>query len=332
MKATRWWWLDARRRLVRRIVEPAIICDAAGTVVALNAAAERLAGAPAQLPRDWGRQPRPFIGHRPTLRFPLHGGDTLFLAEPEGDAPTERLYRSMRDTLYRVISTIAHDLRSPLASLVFNIKVLQSRWQTLPPAEVDRTLEAMSRACELEMKAVAELVEQVNSDEGRACELATVFDRIDELLSPLFRDQDNVLRLDLPRGLQVAAAPMVLEQIFVNLIRNAVESDHGPVTVLVEGRRHGAEIVVRVQNDGPPIPAAQRARIFTPFFSTKPTGTGMGLVFAREAARDLGGDLRIVAGEATVFEVVLPLDDPPAAQRRKGASSGAPGSTGGGPR
>lgn len=311
--------------MVRRIADPALVCDASGAVVAINRAARALTGEPTLLPRDWGRQPQPFMGARPAVRFELASGDLLFIARPDADAPTERLYRSMRDTLYRVISTIAHDLRSPLASLFFNVGVLQSRWRALPPDEVDRTLEAMSRACELEMKAVAALVEQVNTDESRGCELAGLFERIEELLSPMFRDAENRLTIEVPRGVFVGAAPMVLEQIFVNLIRNAVESRAGPVHVRVHTTVTERQVAVQVHNDGPPIPTARRARIFTPFFSTKPTGTGMGLVFAREAARDLGGDLRILPGEATVFEAVLPREAPPSADPGlRGARPSAP--------
>lgn len=295
--------------MLRRLGVPAILCDMRGVIIGANAGGRHILGAVKAVP-GWPPQMHElFIGSERLRRYPMTDGEWLLVAVGDVDAPpTERIYRSMRDTLYRVISTIAHDLRSPLASLFFNVGVLQARWRTLPPDEVDRTLDAMSRACELEMKAVAGLVERIGSEPGEGTDLVALFERIEELLSPLFRDKDNTLGIVVDPDARVAAAPMVLEQIFVNLIRNAVESRHDPVRVDVSVVCDESTVRVRIANDGPPIPRATQARIFRPFFSTKPTGTGMGLVFAREAARDLGGDLRILPGSRTIFEVALPLD------------------------
>ena len=295
--------------MLRRLGVPAILCDARGVITAANADGQHILGGLEAVP-NWPPQTHElFIGSERLRRYPLIDGEWILVAVGEVDAPpTERIYRTLRDTLYRVISTIAHDLRSPLASLFFNVGVLQARWRTLPPDEVDRVLDAMSRACELEMKAVAGLVERIGSEPGEGTDMITLFERIEELLSPLFRDQDNALGIVVDPDARVAAAPMVLEQIFVNLIRNAVESRPEPVRVDVSVVCDETTVRVRIANDGPTIPMATQTRIFKPFFSTKPTGTGMGLVFAREAARDLGGDLRILPGSRTIFEVALPLD------------------------
>lgn len=295
--------------MLRRLGVPAILCDMRGVVTAANSGGQSILGALKAVPAWPPQTDELFIGPERLRRYPLVDGEWMLVAVGDVDAPpTERIYRALRDTLYRVISTIAHDLRSPLASLFFNIGVLQARWRTLAPDAVDRTLDAMSRACELEMKAVAGLVERIASEPGEGTDMRTLFERIEELLSPLFRGQDNALDIVVDPDARVAAAPMVLEQIFVNVICNAIESRAAPVRVDVLVVCDEASVRVRIANDGPSIPLATQARIFKPFFSTKPTGTGMGLVFAREAARDLGGDLRILPGPRTIFEVALPLD------------------------
>ncbi len=69
---------------------------------------------------------------------------------------------------------------------------------------------------------------------------------------------------------------------------------------------------IEVRDDGPGVPAALREQIFTPFFTTREKGTGLGLAFVREIVRDHGGDVAVrdAPGGGSVFSFDLPAAAP----------------------
>jgi len=119
------------------------------------------------------------------------------------------------------------------------------------------------------------------------------------------------LAADLPR-LQVGRGD--LEQALVHLIGNAFEAADAPVRVTVSTRATGRGVEIVVQDDGPGIPAEDRARIFNPFFTThrERGGTGLGLPLAHRLVADHGGtlDLDCRSGDGATFRIGLPADPP----------------------
>ena len=87
----------------------------------------------------------------------------------------------------------------------------------------------------------------------------------------------------------VNADPNMLRQILINLVKNAVEADAGHISV----EESENPTTVYVSNDGRPIPPEVRRSIFVPFFTTKRTGTGIGLSFSRRLMIQQGGTLNL---------------------------------------
>jgi signal transduction histidine kinase len=120
---------------------------------------------------------------------------------------------------------------------------------------------------------------------------------------------------------EVEAEPAVLEAdgslltaALVNLVKNAVQASPPGGRVRVTGRGEGPGYTIRVQDNGPGVPEAERERIFEPFFTTREKGTGLGLPLSRKIARAHGGELRLVPSSpgATTFELTLPRGTTPA--------------------
>ncbi len=120
-------------------------------------------------------------------------------------------------------------------------------------------------------------------------------------------DDDRALRAD----------PHQLKQVLINLIRNAAESIERDGRIVLRAchrrlplaGRMQPVLVLEVEDNGAGIPAEVQARLFDPFFSTKPTGTGLGLSIAMRILEKHGGTLQFqtAPGQGTTFGLVLPL-------------------------
>jgi len=115
-----------------------------------------------------------------------------------------------------------------------------------------------------------------------------------------------------PQGLRVAGDPGRLDQVFVNLLANAIDavSDAPARRILVEAVPVGGEVVISVADSGPGLSPEVADRVFEPFFSTKEVGEGLGLGLSLSYGiiRDMGGSIRAEnrAGGGAVFVITLP--------------------------
>lgn len=177
----------------------------------------------------------------------------------------------------------------------------------------------IANACEWQQRAIAAFVESARAAAPQDVPLKDLLFRVAELLRPLFREGSNRLIIHLQRDLVVRGTPLSLEHIFTNLVTNAAAASDSPVEVRIEDEivtddQATPTVCVVVRDDGPGIAPEVREQIFEPFFSTKLHGAGMGLCLAREAARHIGGDLKLRddEGPGATFEIRLPLGTPPA--------------------
>ena len=103
-----------------------------------------------------------------------------------------------------------------------------------------------------------------------------------------------------------------VKQAVVNVLRNAIEASPPGADVVVRGALADGAAEIAVTDRGPGIPAADRAAIFTPFFTTKEHGSGLGLAIAREFAEAHGGALAAESrdGGGATFVLRLPREGP----------------------
>jgi two-component system NtrC family sensor kinase len=107
-----------------------------------------------------------------------------------------------------------------------------------------------------------------------------------------------------------------LNQVWTNLIHNAIQAMDGRGEILIETKVDDRDVLVTIQDSGPGVSAEVAARIFEPFFTTKAKGegTGLGLSICARIVEKHGGTLRVDSHEGcTRFEVRLPIDGPPPA-------------------
>ena len=150
-------------------------------------------------------------------------------------------------------------------------------------------------------------------------ELNPILERVGMLTRTQNREAPIEVRLSLQSGLPtVRADPAQLEQVFLNLARNACEAmaDGGTLTIvteLLETEGPAPRVQVRFVDTGPGIPEEVLRNLFIPFFTTKRTGTGLGLAICQRIAQTHGGSISVRSqlGQGTTVTVRLRRADEP---------------------
>ena len=326
---------------------PFVVIDGAARVLeATPSAAELIARfqlvteLPAFLPADLARElaNTPFgvpIMWRPRAesdevlgctRYPLGDDRRLLLMREiteQQRALSKRMHRQRLEETGRLAAVMAHDLRSPLSSIVYNVDLLQTRAGELSSSARELLHETQIAADQMR-RTIAGLLDFVRLGPPITTtqSLREIVDRVSSLLRPMFRAGAHELHIELhDERVRVRGNPLTVEQIFVNLLVNATDACDRPVHVRIAsqhvpasapGPRFGAAsddmVLIRVSDDGPGIAAELAEHVFEPFITSKPNGTGLGLTIAREAAQSLGGQLvleDVAAGCA--MAVLLPV-------------------------
>ena len=131
-----------------------------------------------------------------------------------------------------------------------------------------------------------------------------------------------------PADLLAEADTHLLEQVLINLITNAVDAMAETIDreLIIRCDRHAEQVRIRVCDNGKGIDAATAERVFVPFFTTKPGGSGIGLSLARQIAVAHGGQLQLSANQprGAVFTLLLPAAGGEASGAQTQGSSVAP--------
>jgi nitrogen fixation/metabolism regulation signal transduction histidine kinase len=275
----------------------------------LNRAGERLLGRPAEsmLERtaaELGLGQALDAAVLPVLELKLPGGSGRFEAHRgtfrQGGVPHELLVltdvsRALREeerlAWQRLIRVLGHELNNslaPIKSLAGSLDDLVARQPRPPDWETDvrRGLAVMGGRAESLVRfldAYAKLA-RLPPPQRRPVDLGELVRRVAGLETRL-----KVAVEDAP-AVRVRADPDQIEQLLINLVRNAVDASlETGGGVRLHWRPKGPWVEVAVEDEGPGLPAS--ANLFVPFFTTKPEGSGIGLVLSRQIAEAHGGTL-----------------------------------------
>ncbi|MEM6524746.1 MAG: HAMP domain-containing sensor histidine kinase, partial [Bacteroidota bacterium] len=141
-------------------------------------------------------------------------------------------------------------------------------------------------------------------------DIVKLVERIVHLLQPDLGHSLIELNVMTPKSLEVKADNELLEQVLINLVKNAIEALNGKRNgrIEVSANKKGAKkCEIKITDNGPGITDEVLERIFIPFYTTKKSGTGVGLSFAKQIIKLHGGELvvRTELGIGTTFKIVF---------------------------
>jgi two-component system sensor histidine kinase HydH len=197
-------------------------------------------------------------------------------------------------SLGEMSAVLAHEIKNPLASLKGNAQLLAAmQTEDKPKAKAERVVDEARRLEQL----VADLLKFV-----RTGEIARADADVAALVGEQARDG---VTIDAPAPLRWSLDADRVREVIANLVDNAVAA--GP-PVVVRARARGDRLVIEVSDRGPGVAAADRDKIFEPFFTNKTQGTGLGLAVARRIVELHGGTIVVGDGDGAgaVFRVEIP--------------------------
>ena len=216
--------------------------------------------------------------------------------------------------LGRFTSSVAHEIRNPLTGIGMGVrrlaKVLADR-----PAEAEHVEFVLN-----EIRRLDRIVQQLfDVTHPRKLDLAPrsledTVRRAERSLEGLFEERHVRVDCDVEPGLPPAPHDAdQMQQVFINLLKNAAEASPEGASVrvkLARGRAGGGALLASVSDQGNGIDAQARQTLFEPFFTTKPKGTGLGLYITHEIVKRHGGTLAVQSepGRGATFTLELPLD------------------------
>jgi signal transduction histidine kinase len=228
---------------------------------------------------------------------------------------TDLLLASQLRALTRVYGAITHDLKAPLHAMVLNLDLLQSALRrgegAREAAESEQYLGVLREELErLDRSLLALLAETTPAGHRREeFDVRAMVEEIERLLLPQARLQHVALEARLPgTAVRIAGQRDRLKQAILNVAINALEamSDGGALELRLETLPDQAEVLIT--DSGPGIPEAVRPRIFDMHFTTKTSGTGIGLYVARSIVEAHGGEISVgsAPGRGSEFRLRLP--------------------------
>ena len=208
-------------------------------------------------------------------------------------AETEKLRASL-------LTSVSHDLRTPLASIIGTLASLRSFGNRYDDTTRNELLGSAQDEAERLNRYVANLLDMTRIDAGalearrEPCDLAEVIAAAVRRVQPALGE--HRLKLNLPANLPLLLLDETLmDQVLVNLLDNAAKYTPAGSTIEIGASRHRFSIVISVRDDGPGLPPADLDRIFDKFYRVRENadraraGTGLGLAICRGFVLAMGG-------------------------------------------
>lgn len=206
---------------------------------------------------------------------------------------------------------VAHEIRNPLGSMSIFATILERELAAEP--ERQRLANHITTGIKSLDNILSNMLLFATSPEAKLKPVDVRKVLEDSLVLARGHERENVsVKAEFRGHTSIMADPVLLRQLFLNLVINALDAmDDGGVlkvrTRVVEDRQMYMEI--RVSDTGRGIPRENIDRVFDPFFSTKDRGTGLGLAIVSTVVNAHGGfmDVESAPGEGTVFTIGLPM-------------------------
>ncbi len=227
---------------------------------------------------------------------------------------TQQTIESERlNALTLLAAGVAHEIGNPLNSLHIHLQLMERTVQKLhdgAKGELQQSIDVARSEVDRLDSIVTQFLRAIRPSRPqlRPENLNTIIEETVRFFTPEIQDRDIVveqeLRSDLPL-LQLDRDQM--KQAFYNVIKNSVEAMQRHGILRIRTDLDDTHVVIRFADTGGGMSAENLSRVFEPYFTTKPSGTGLGLLIVRRIVREHGGELSIESGQGKGLTLTIRL-------------------------
>ncbi len=242
-------------------------------------------------------------------------------ADNKIDAMNAQLMHSDKlAALGKMGASVAHEINNPLVVVMQKIGWMEDLLKEEDiqkiknMEEYKKTIKKIDHHLERIRKVVHNMLGYARRMEPRfeAVDINETLDQTIDLLENYALVNNINIQTDLSSSLPIIANDQAqLQQVFLNLISNAIDAISKDGLIEIESRSANSRIVVTISDDGPGIPKDQQSKVFEPFFTTKETekGTGLGLWISYDIMEKMGGTIMVASkeGQGSAFTVKIPI-------------------------
>ena len=215
-------------------------------------------------------------------------------------------------SLGTLASGVAHEIRNPLTAIKARLFTLEKKIN--PESEAILQVNEIGNEINRLERIVKEflLFARPPKPEAKNFDLAPFLEQVSDFLQPELSEKSIRLAIEPSQPLFASGDVEHLKQILINLIQNAADASNPNDTITLHARnlnsRNANQIAIDVIDQGSGVPEEVAKKLFNPFYTTKPKGSGLGLSIAKRIAQAHHGDLTFVSapGEGTTFTLTLP--------------------------
>jgi two-component system, sporulation sensor kinase E len=208
---------------------------------------------------------------------------------------------------------VAHEIGNPLNSLHIHLQLMERSLQKLhdgAKTELEQSIEVARSEVNRLDSIVTQFLKAIRPSRPqlRPENVNTIIEEAVRFFTPELQDREIVveqeLRSDLPL-LQLDRDQM--KQAFYNVIKNSLEAVHRHGALRIRTDLDDTHVIIRFVDTGGGMSAENLSRVFEPYFTTKPSGTGLGLLIVRRIVRQHGGELSIESSEGKGLTLTIRL-------------------------
>jgi nitrogen fixation/metabolism regulation signal transduction histidine kinase len=228
----------------------------------------------------------------------------------------EQLARSERESAWREMAKqVAHEIKNPLTPMKLSVQHLKRAWDENAP-DFDKRVERFTNTIVEQIDSLSSIASEFSDfakmPEARA-EAIDLREVIQNALELYRNDTQFDIRTRIPdtESILISADKKQMLRVLINLIKNAIQSfipeRRGLLSLSLEIKNQ--LIVISVQDNGHGISPDQQEKIFSPNFTTKSSGMGLGLAMVKTIIEDSGGHISFSSQEGigTIFTISFPL-------------------------
>jgi two-component system, NtrC family, sensor kinase len=253
--------------------------------------------------------------------YALHLQDMVQAKTAELQSAQQMLIRAEKlASIGHLAASIAHEINNPLQPIRIVLEDMLEDVQNNVPVDI-KALQITHENVERIWRIVSQLLDFAGKRSSTTSDLelidiGNIIEGVVSLNKKFFQKEDMKIVSNLQTPLPVHGNKDQLEQVFMNFTLNAKAAMENGGTLKIEARKEKGEIIAQFTDNGCGIPPDRLNKIFDPFFSTKPNGTGLGLFVSYGIIQSHHGTIEVNSrvNKGTTFTVRLPAHEEPGTQ------------------